>query len=89
MTAARSLTVDQRWSDMTHADVVAWINFHGDAVARARGKLVIVAEEYAKLIKTTRAHERHEFKVQDFIDALLNTSDAHLALEVSAWLDGQ
>lgn len=83
----RSYTVDQLWCDKDAYDRAAWFEAHADAVARARGKLVIAAEEYGALIKSAGAAERRDFTVQAFIDAILDTSDAHLAPEVSAWLD--
>lgn len=86
MPAALSLTVEQHWSDMTHADRVAWFNFHGDAIARERGAFVAALEKYAKAIKNSGAYEAASFSAERFLNDTLDETDAVLAEEVRDWL---
>lgn len=83
---ALSLTVEQNWSDMTHADRTAWFNFSGDKIARARGEFAAAVEKYAKAIKDTGAYESVSFSTERFLNDTLDETDAVLAEEVRAWL---
>jgi hypothetical protein len=83
---ALSLTNEQNWASMTSADRVAWFNFAGEGMERARGAFVIALEAYAKHIAASGAADSLSFKPDRFIEAVLDAADHHLAPEVREYL---
>lgn len=86
MTAALSLTTTQNWADKSYAERVAWMNYHGDSMARERGQFVAALETYARAIRAHSANDDLNFTADRFMESVLDRADASLAPEVREYL---
>lgn len=83
-----SYELDQLWADKTAHDRFAWFNAHGETIAAKHGAALAALREFAAVVKATRAHERHQFNVDEYVGNLADTMHAALAPEVAEWLEG-
>lgn len=85
MGLAYSYEADQLWSDKTEFDRNRWFNRHSEELALKRGAAINALRDLAACIKATKAHERHEFDADDYVNNCIDTFDATLAPEVREW----
>lgn len=83
---AFSIAAQSSWVEKNQYDRAEWFAFHGDPMARARGKFAAALEEYAIAIREHGAAERRNFSPEEFINDVFDTADSALAEEVQAYL---
>jgi len=88
MPLAFSYTVDQLWADKTAFDRTQWFNRHSEEIALKRGAAINALREFAAAVKATRAHERHTFDAEQYVNEMIDAMQATLAPEVREWLEG-
>jgi len=71
-----------KFAEASHADHVAYFNFHGDLLLRERAALVSALERWAGVCKSCGTFENSNMTAAQYVSNLLESADNPLAEEV-------